>query len=94
MVKRILALSLLMVGLMGLSGCGDGMGGGAPESELNTTSDILGVFTLGLSVNDTCKTQWCICGNGYWEHTISYGNLCAMPTCNYNIVTGAYSCTI
>ena len=24
MVKRILALSLLMVGLMGLSGCGDG----------------------------------------------------------------------
>ena len=33
MVKRILALSLLMVGLMGLSGCGDG--GDAGPAALN-----------------------------------------------------------
>ena len=35
MVKRILALSLLMVGLMGLSGCGDGGDAGPAAQELN-----------------------------------------------------------
>ena len=46
MVKRILALSLLMVGLMGLSGCGDGGDAGPAALDVPTTSDEYATLCL------------------------------------------------
>ena len=45
MVKRILALSLLMVGLMGLSGCGDGGDAGPAAQELIHTRGFASGWT-------------------------------------------------
>ena len=60
MVKRILALSLLMVGLMGLSGCGDG-NPSEPTTAIpygHTTSERMGVAE-SLDASNTCVTSRC-----------------------------------
>ena len=50
MVKRILALSLLMVGLMGLSGCGDGGDAGPAALDAYTRHD----YVVPSKVRDYC----------------------------------------
>ena len=46
MVKRILALSLLMVGLLGVSGCGDGGDAGPAAQELHNTDKYMDRITI------------------------------------------------